>query len=105
MVFKVLRTIQARMMEDERVSAGDLVDVLLMFYRRKSKEGPYMTYVNSIRYKCTSTRVKLAAPDWTCLGEGDRVRTSGARSLGRGEVQLEHKLIDGDPVSCCMYMY
>lgn len=28
------------------------------------------------------------------LGEGDRVRSSGTRSLGRGEVQVQHKLID-----------
>lgn len=41
---------------------------------------------------------ELAAPNWKCLGEGDRVRTSGARSLGRGEVQLDHKLIDSDPM-------
>lgn len=49
-------------------------------------------------YKCTCTRVKLTAPNWKCLGEGDRVRTSGARSLGRGEVQLDHKPIDSDPM-------
>lgn len=47
-----------------------LVDVLLMFYRRKSDERFYMGYVNGIRYKCTSTRVTLAVPDWTVSGRG-----------------------------------
>lgn len=34
-------------------------------------------------------------------GEGDRVRSSGARLLGRGEVQLQHKLIDHGQATNC----
>lgn len=52
-----------------------------------------MRYVDDLFYKCICVHAKLTAlvgRDWV------RVTVSGMRVLGRGEVQLQHKLIDHD---------